>query len=399
MDSLTQIVLGAACGEVVLGKKIGNRALLWGGIAGTIPDLDVLLSPFVNAYDELAIHRGFSHSIVFAILGAFVFPHLINFIYQSKYHRYIATLGWSLFPLATLYFVSRIFEGESAGITGIVILISLCLGLIYWIYRNYFIIPFESPNATLNDWRKLFFWSLMTHPILDCFTTYGTQLFLPFTSYRVAFNAVAVADPVYTLPFLICIVICSFLVRENSWRRGLAIGGLTISSLYLVLTVINKARVNEVVIESLKSQNIEYNRFMTSPTILNNILWNCIVETDSAYYSGLYSFFDHEKNISFQRVPKNYEFLAAKNDDRVVKRIAWFSKGYYTVSKESPDVFHMNDMRFGFIDQDGKPYYIFHFPVQKNNTGNVEMLEIKGGPPPGERDNMISELWARIKGI
>jgi len=43
MDSLTQIVLGAACGEIALGKKIGNKALLFGAIGGTIPDLDVIL--------------------------------------------------------------------------------------------------------------------------------------------------------------------------------------------------------------------------------------------------------------------------------------------------------------------------------------------------------------------
>jgi len=42
MDSITQIVLGAAVGDAVLGKKIGNRAMVWGAIAGTIPDLDVL---------------------------------------------------------------------------------------------------------------------------------------------------------------------------------------------------------------------------------------------------------------------------------------------------------------------------------------------------------------------
>ena len=68
MDSLTQIVLGAACGEVVLGKKVGNRAMLWGAIGGTIPDLDIILGPFISEVDALAIHRGFSHSIVFSIL-------------------------------------------------------------------------------------------------------------------------------------------------------------------------------------------------------------------------------------------------------------------------------------------------------------------------------------------
>ena len=43
MDSLTQIILGAACGEIALGKKIGNKALLFGAIGGTIKDLDVFI--------------------------------------------------------------------------------------------------------------------------------------------------------------------------------------------------------------------------------------------------------------------------------------------------------------------------------------------------------------------
>ena len=50
MDSLTQIVLGAACGEATLGKKIGNKALLFGAIGGTIPDLDVFVGDWL--YDN-----------------------------------------------------------------------------------------------------------------------------------------------------------------------------------------------------------------------------------------------------------------------------------------------------------------------------------------------------------
>ena len=46
MDSLTQIVLGAAVGQAVAGRQIGNRAMLYGAIAGTIPDLDVIASNF-----------------------------------------------------------------------------------------------------------------------------------------------------------------------------------------------------------------------------------------------------------------------------------------------------------------------------------------------------------------
>jgi inner membrane protein len=92
MDSLTQIVLGAAVGELVLGKKIGNRAMVWGAVGGTIPDLDVLGKFFLTNIDNLAFHRGFSHSIVFSLLGAWVFGKLVYAIYKSPHHKWIALM-------------------------------------------------------------------------------------------------------------------------------------------------------------------------------------------------------------------------------------------------------------------------------------------------------------------
>ena len=68
MDSLTQIVLGGAVAELVAGKKMGNKAIIWGAIAGTIPDLDVFLRAFYHPIDAALLHRGFSHSILFSII-------------------------------------------------------------------------------------------------------------------------------------------------------------------------------------------------------------------------------------------------------------------------------------------------------------------------------------------
>ena len=75
MDSLTQIVLGAACGQMVLSKKIGNKAFLYGAIGGTIPDVDVFIGRFLysNEIQAMAFHRGFMHSILFAVIGAVFF--------------------------------------------------------------------------------------------------------------------------------------------------------------------------------------------------------------------------------------------------------------------------------------------------------------------------------------
>ena len=89
MDSLTQMVLGAAVGEASLGKKIGNRAMLWGAIAGTIPDLDVIIgNAFMGRLDALVFHRGFMHSILFAILFSFIVAYFVNEFYRKKWYLY-----------------------------------------------------------------------------------------------------------------------------------------------------------------------------------------------------------------------------------------------------------------------------------------------------------------------
>ena len=90
MDSLSQIVLGAAVGEVVLGRRIGNRAMVWGAVAGTIPDMDVLGKYFLSELDNLAFHRGISHSLLFCVLGALGFGWVTDRLYRSPYHARVA---------------------------------------------------------------------------------------------------------------------------------------------------------------------------------------------------------------------------------------------------------------------------------------------------------------------
>ena len=79
MDLLTQIVLGAACGEIALGKKIGNKALLFGAIGGTIKDLDVFIGKllYTNEIQAVAFHPGFMHSLLFVVLTAFLFDWFV----------------------------------------------------------------------------------------------------------------------------------------------------------------------------------------------------------------------------------------------------------------------------------------------------------------------------------
>jgi inner membrane protein len=401
MDSLTQIILGAATGELVLGKKIGNRAMLWGAVGGTIPDLDVLGKFFLSNIDNLAFHRGISHSIFFAVLGAVVFGWLVQQIYKSPYHKWVAVVAKTLAAMLigfAAHFVFNIFMPGNYVPT--IILAVLILSILYWTSKErYFSDSWQAPNASLHNWQWLFFWSIFTHPILDCFTMYGTQLFAPFSNYRVAWSTVSVVDFGYTLPFIICLIIAACYRKEAPKRRYWNYAGLIISSAYLMLTAVNKQRANQVFEQAIVDQNIPAERFITGPTILNNILWSTTIETKDHFYLGQYSFFD-EVPVKFSRIDKGHQLLPNLNTDPTVATLRWFSKNYFSVI-DLDSAYQFNDLRFGTFRGEGKTKddYIFKFLLKENQDGSYFMEEAMGGPPKGGASSLFKELIERIKGL
>jgi len=335
MDSLTQIVLGAACGEAVLGKKIGNKALLFGAIGGTIPDLDVFIGGLLykNEIDAMLFHRGFMHSIFFAIIGAFLIGWLTHKIYERS-----KKMVWLK---AVFSFFGQLIIGK----------------FFFRIYSKY---KDESPT-TSKDWVLLFFWSLFTHPILDCFTPYGTQLFAPISNYRVAFNNIAVADPLYTIPFLLSMIVLMFYKRQNSRRRLWLKIGIGMSSIYLLCTIVNKFYMDHVFKSSLEEKGIVFDRFSTQPTILNNILWYGIAETDNAYHVAFYSLLDTSNRFSEWRVmPKIRDLTPEYVPD--LKNLTWFSNDYYDTES---------------IVNNEYVYYDLRYPLVKTRTGYKPVFNLK----------------------
>lgn len=340
MDSLTQIVLGAACGEAILGKKIGNKALLFGAIGGTIPDLDVFVGSLLygNEIDAMLFHRGFMHSILFSVLAAFLLGWLVHKLYDS---------GKRL------------------------------------------------QTTTQKDWTKLFFWSLFTHPILDCFTPYGTQLFAPFSNYRVAFNNIAVADPLYTVPFLVCLIILMFFNRKSQPRRLWLKMGIGISSFYMLLTIFNKIYVDNIFENSLSDKGISYSRYSTQPAILNNVLWYGIAETEETYQVGFYSLFDSSKRFSdWQTIPKTRALTKAEYND--IEGLAWFSNDYFNVESIDDDNYLYKDLRYPLVETRQGYKAVFNLKLFKEG----DRLNMKPFAPEMEDfDYTFNALWRRLKGI
>ena len=270
MDSITQAALGAAIGEATLGKHIGNKGAVLGAIVATIPDLDVALYLFYDKFEMLSIHRGFSHSIVFSILGAFLITYVLQRLKWTKMLSYQKL----------------------------------------WIFT----------------WLALF-----THIILDTFTAYGTQLFLPFSDWRVGFDSINVVDPVYTVPLLIGLI-CSLFIFKNKPSRAVYNSiGIAVSTLYLLGTLGVKNHVEEYFKTELAEQNISYNSLLTMPVGVANINWYGVAKTDDGLYMHKYSIL-HDDQLPFEYFPTNGYLLEGVNPE-LVDRMKWFAKGYYTVAK------------------------------------------------------------------
>lgn len=334
MDSITQAVLGAAIGEVTLGRKVGNKAIVWGAVAGTIPDLDVLFSGFYKTVEGLFMHRGFSHSILFSILVA--------------------------------------------PVLGIII---------HWIHKK--------SSASFFGWAKLVFLAFITHILLDSLTSYGTGLFVPFDEARVELNTIAIVDVFYTVPFLLSIIIILFLRKNSHARYIIGRAGLIISTLYLVFTMINKQISAYHFTLSLDEQNYEYDRLRVAPLPLTNFLWMGIAETNDGYYRGYYSMFDDDKLIDFEFIPRNDEKIADLKGNKRMNKLLQFTKGYYQVEEISNGNLAVHDLRFGTLGFGPEREYVFSFEIIQNSGSLViEQREMEADLSK----NDFRDYIARIRG-
>jgi len=285
LDSLTQIVLGASVGEACGGKKLGNKAALWGAIAGTIPDLDV----FINAYNDpihgALMHRGFSHSVLFAALAGPILGYLIYRIYRRKHE--------------------------------------------------------------LTTWLWVAFMAIITHPILDIFTSYGTQFFWPF-EWRVSLNSIFVIDPLYTLPFGF-LLLASLMIKKNvSLRRKLNNAGLVYSGLYLTWCVLVKLIILSNTPTYFKDYDIDHSKTVVNALPFTSFYWMIITESNTSNYIGYKSIFYPFNKNEVDTLTKNHSLLAeieSKNKEWV-QTIQFMTKNCYSVTKRD-DSLEVYDLKFG----------------------------------------------------
>ena len=278
------MTLGAAVGEAVLGRRIGNRAILWGAVAGTLPDLDVFV-PLGDVVSDFTYHRSASHSLFVLAL---------------------------LTPLMA-WLISRIHRDLRDQRIRVAIMLYLCF---------------------------------VTHVLLDCFTAYGTQIFWPISEMPVAWATVFIIDPAYTLPLLIGVICALVMTRENDRGHLVNRAGLTLSTAYLAWTIVGSSIATSRFEAELEARQVPYDDMFVTPGPFNTLIWRAVVIDGDGYQEGWYSLFDGDAPVVFTHYPSQRELLTDIADHWPVQRLTWFSHGFYSVIEDAGDII-ISDLRMG----------------------------------------------------
>ncbi|QEC66249.1 metal-dependent hydrolase [Panacibacter ginsenosidivorans] len=335
MDSITHIALGACMGEAFAGKKLGKKAMLWGALAQSIPDIDFTASLWMDTSSGLLAHRGFTHSFLFCAL---ITPLLA--LLAERLHR--------------------------------------------------------PHNISLRKWLLFFGAVIFIHIFIDAFNNYGVGWFEPFSKERISFNAIYVADPFFSVWSGVACIALIWLKRNNPLRKRWWQAGIGFSAVYLLYCIFNKVQINSDVKEIFKTQNITYTRYFTTPAPLQNWLWYVVAGDDKGYYVGFRSLFDSRKAINFQYFLRNDTLLKSIEDHEDLQKLIRFSQQFYTV-EQWKDTLVFNDLRFGQIIGWQNPHakFVFYYYLQHPEDNR---LVVQRGRFQGWNDKTLISLLQRIRG-
>lgn len=278
MDSVSQLVLGASVSVAVMGRKAPLwQSALVGAICGTLPDLDVFLD-HGDAIRNMTLHRTESHALAWLTLISPLLTWLLAGVIKQRFQWF--------------------------------------------------------------QWWPAVWLALITHPLLDLMTVYGTQLGLPFTDFPWAVGSIYIVDPLYTLPLIIGLA-AALWRRRPRWSRI----GLAVSSAYLLWSMAAQGIAIHQVKPQVAQQLGTQPHLLVTPTAFNTLVWRVVAVTPERYYEGYWSLLSRRplQLSAYERGAPLYQQLKGAWD---VERVAWFSHGFFALNQREGKLY-ISDLRMG----------------------------------------------------
>lgn len=302
--------------------------MLLGAIAGLLPDVDVLIRSTADPLLAIEHHRGFTHSLLVAPIGG---------------------------ALAAVPFIAKDRRRN----------------------RSHYVAA-----GTL---------AYASHGVLDAATTYGTQLFWPFSRYRVGLDITSILDPLFTL-ILLAGVIAAF---YGSRRVVLAM--LTLAAIWLGIGAVQRERALAAQIELAATRGDPRARGAVFPTVGNTIVWRSIYATDGVLRLDRIRvpWFRPAAYVETDSVAATTAAGVARDDPsrarllRDFERFAWFSDGW--VARDPTDPTVIGDARYSLRADAYEPVWGIRFhPGKELPTEWVNRTR--------ERNVTLSDLWHDLLG-
>jgi inner membrane protein len=289
MDWVTHAAVGALTGEIMFGKRMGNRALGWGAGLGITPDLlDTLLALFLSTSGKLTYQYGASHSVLLMVVLSLALPR------------------W----LARLWKRSKVTQPQAGMFVGLV-------------------------------------WG--THLLVDCLGVRGVQMLWPYPGLPVAFNVLGHSDGIFTTLLLVPLVGLAFLrsKKEQAKRRRLWWWSVGLGSGYVALALLAKWAAGAGFAADLGRRGTAYERRMESPTPWNILLWRGMVDRGDEIWVGYRTPFEWRSTpVRWTVYPRDREAFAQYAASREARRVAAFCMGWWIARTNKTGVW-LADLRHG----------------------------------------------------
>lgn len=330
MDSVTHLFVGAAVAAACVPAAHRRAALLAGAALNTVPDLDVIPLHFFEAdpVANMTWHRGPTHSLL--------------------------------------------------------LLVPLALALWAWLWSRGGRVA-EAPQR----WLAAIVLGLCTHPLLDAFTVYGTQLLWPLPLRPAMWASLFIIDPAVTLPLLVAVAVAAVAGARPVAGRALATG-LALTTAYLVWSVAAKGLVEREVDHWLAGTGLEDAPRFSVPMPFQTLLWRVVVMTPQGFLEGERSLVADRGPIVFRAYGSDVAALAAMDGDAGVQRLRWFAHDFLK-AEEREGRLVLSDLRMG-----AEPDYSFRFVVAERDGAAWRAVPIEQEKWPWEARRRLPDMWRRI---
>ena len=289
MDWIMHAAVGAAVGEIMLGKRIGNPALAWGALFGIAPDvLDAMVGLFLSTTATLAFQSGPTHSLPLAGLLAFLVP------------RWLAP------------------QWKRAKVT--------------------------VPQIR---WFIAAVWG--THLLAACLSNPGVQACWPIPAPRLCFNVLGTGDAVAGIVLGLALIALAFLrtKKQQAKRRRLWWWGVGLSGGYLGLALMAKWAASTGFAADLARRGIVPERRMESPTPWNLLLWRGLVDRGDEIWVGYRTVFEwHSTPVRWTVFPRERAAFANHAEAPETRRIAAYTNGWWLARPNKTGLW-LADLRSG----------------------------------------------------